>query len=173
MLDTGLHSVNANPQNSVTDPGSKFFHPGSRVKNSLTPGSGIGFFRISDPVSQTYIFEGLVTIFWVKTSIILGKLGQIFLQLIKNIIIFSFVKFVATKNGLTKKKFSPLSFIAVFGSEIRDPGWVKIRIRDKHPGSATLVKKILDPETQKIFFKLSEYDPGVKRQYWHIMCFYK
>jgi hypothetical protein len=25
------------------------------------------------------------------------------------------------------------------GSEIRDPGWVKIRIRDKHPGSATLL----------------------------------
>jgi hypothetical protein len=24
------------------------------------------------------------------------------------------------------------------GSEIRDPGWVKIRIRDKPPGSATL-----------------------------------
>jgi hypothetical protein len=24
------------------------------------------------------------------------------------------------------------------GSEIRDPGWVKIRIRDTHPGSATL-----------------------------------
>jgi hypothetical protein len=48
------------------------------------------------------------------------------------------VKFVATKNGLTKKNFSPLSFVAVFGSEIRDPGWVKIRIRDKHPGSATL-----------------------------------
>jgi hypothetical protein len=24
-------------------------------------------------------------------------------------------------------------------SEIRDPGWVKIGIRDKHPGSATLV----------------------------------
>ncbi len=24
-------------------------------------------------------------------------------------------------------------------SGIRDPGWVKIRIRDKHPGSATLV----------------------------------
>jgi hypothetical protein len=23
---------------------------------------------------------------------------------------------------------------------IRDPGWVKIRIRQKHPGSATLVK---------------------------------
>jgi hypothetical protein len=33
------------------------------------------------------------------------------------------------------------------GSEIRDPGWVKIRIlpgsgiRDKHPGSATLGKR--------------------------------
>jgi hypothetical protein len=27
------------------------------------------------------------------------------------------------------------------GSEIRDPGWVKIRIRDKNPGSATLVCK--------------------------------
>ncbi len=26
------------------------------------------------------------------------------------------------------------------GSDIRDPGWVKIRIRDKHPGSATLDK---------------------------------
>jgi hypothetical protein len=25
------------------------------------------------------------------------------------------------------------------GSEIRDPGWLKIRIRDKHPGSATLI----------------------------------
>jgi hypothetical protein len=40
---------------------------------------------------------------------------------------------------MTKKIFSPLSFVAVFGSEIRDPGWVKIRIRDKHPGSATLI----------------------------------
>ncbi len=34
--------------------------------------------RISDPGSQPHIFEGLVIIFWVKTSIILGKLGQIF-----------------------------------------------------------------------------------------------
>ncbi len=44
----------------------------------LNPGSGIGFFRIpdlgswiSDPGSQTHIFESLVTIFWVKISIIL------------------------------------------------------------------------------------------------------
>jgi hypothetical protein len=32
------------------------------------------------------------------------------------------VKFVATKKGLTKIFFSPLSFDAVLGSEIRDPG---------------------------------------------------
>jgi hypothetical protein len=39
---------------------------------------------------------------------------------------------------MTTNFFSPLSFVAVFGSGIRDPGWVNIRIRDKHPGSATL-----------------------------------
>ncbi len=40
--------------------------------------------------------------------------------------------------------FLPSSFVAVFesgirGSEIRDPRWIKIGIRDKHPGSATLI----------------------------------
>ncbi len=39
-----------------------------------------------------------------------------------------------------------MSFIAVFGSGIRDPGWVKIRIRDKHPVSATLNNKIKRPQ---------------------------
>ena len=67
-----------------------------------------------------------MTILWVKTSIILGKLCQIyFLQHIKNKIIISFVKFVATKNGLAKKDFSHLSFVAVFGSGMaknQDPG---------------------------------------------------
>jgi hypothetical protein len=38
MLDTGVHSVNADPQNSVTDPGSKFFHPGSKF---FHPGSRV------------------------------------------------------------------------------------------------------------------------------------
>jgi hypothetical protein len=50
---------------------------------------------------------------------------------------------------MTTNFFSPLSFIAVFGSGIRDPGsgiqdpgWVKSGsgIRDKHPGSATLFR---------------------------------
>ncbi len=36
---------------------------------------------------------------------------------------FNFVKFVVTKNGMGKNQ---------------DSGWVKIRIRDKLPGSATL-----------------------------------
>jgi hypothetical protein len=39
---------------------------------------------------------------------------------------------------MTTNFFSPFSFIALFGPGIQDPGWVKIRIRDKHPGSATL-----------------------------------
>ena len=50
------------------------------------------------------------------------------------------MKFVATKIGLTKKIFHPCHLLLFLdpGSEIRDPGWVKIRIWDKHPGSATL-----------------------------------
>jgi hypothetical protein len=53
----------------------------------------------------------------------------------------NFFKFVATKKGMTIHFFSSLSFLLLFldpGSEIRNLGWVKIRIRDKHPGSATL-----------------------------------
>jgi hypothetical protein len=34
--------------------------------------------------------------------------------------------------------FSTCFWIRDPRSGIRDPGWVKIRIRDKHPGSATL-----------------------------------
>ncbi len=42
------------------------------------------------------------------------------------------------KMKCTTNFFSSLFFVAVFGSGIRDPGWIKISIRDKHPGSATL-----------------------------------
>ncbi len=41
----------------------------------LDPGSGIGFFQIPDLGSQTHIIESLVTIFWIKCSIILWKLA--------------------------------------------------------------------------------------------------
>jgi hypothetical protein len=45
-----------------------------------------------------------------------------FLEQFKNKIILHFGKFVATKKCLTKDFFSPLSFLPVFGSGIRDPG---------------------------------------------------
>jgi hypothetical protein len=54
------------------------------------------------------------------------------------------VEVVVTKKDMTTNLFSPLCFVAVFGqgSKIRDPGWVKIRIRDKYPGSATLPRML-------------------------------
>jgi hypothetical protein len=67
------------------------------------------------------------------------KIGpNFFLLYFKNKIIYNFVKFVATKKGLTKNFFSPLSLVAVFGSGIPDPGWVKIRIRD--PGETPRIR---------------------------------
>ncbi len=91
----------------------------------LTPGSAIGLFRIPDLGSRipNPYFWGLGDNFLGKNLYNSWKIGpNFFLQHIKNKIIFSSVKFVATKNGLTKKNFSPLSFVAVFGSGIRDPG---------------------------------------------------
>ncbi len=110
------------------DPGSgAFLTPGSGIRNRFFPDPGS---RISDPGSQTHIFEGFSDNFLGKNFNNSWKIGpNFFLQHIKYKIIFSFVKFVATKNGVTKKNFSPLSFVAVFGSGIRD----------KHPGSATLL----------------------------------
>ncbi len=52
------------------------------------------------------------------------------------------MKFVATKQVWQLIFFHPSLWVAVFGSGIRDPGWVKIRIRDKHPGSATLLATV-------------------------------
>jgi hypothetical protein len=75
-----------------------------------------------------------VTIFWVKKNSFNGnslKIGpNLFLQHFKTKIIINFVKFVATKKGMTTNFFSPLSFVAVSGFGIRDPGWVKIWIRN-------------------------------------------
>ncbi len=57
---------------------------------------------------------------------------------------------------MTSIFFSPLSFVLLFldpGSEIRDPGRVKIRIRDKHPWSATLpatVMSCIDPSVRTV-----------------------
>jgi hypothetical protein len=84
----------------------------------LDPGSGIGFFRIPDP--NLY--------FWELSDNFLGKkfynplkIAPIFfLQHFKNKIIYNFVKFVAMKKVWQHIFFSTLSFVAVFGSGIRD-----------------------------------------------------
>jgi hypothetical protein len=98
------------------DPGPGLFRP-----MDSNPGSGIGFFsgyRIPNP----YFWE-LSDNFWGKKFYNSLKIGPNFVfQQFRNKIIFNFVKFVATKKGLTTNFFSPLSFVAVFGSGIRDPG---------------------------------------------------
>jgi hypothetical protein len=53
------------------------------------------------------------------------------------------VKFVATETGLTTNYFSFLSFVAVFGSGIRD----------KRPGSATLEKS---SERKRVFISWAD-----------------
>ncbi len=88
----------------------------------LDPGSKIGFFRIPDLGSQSHIFESLMIIFCIKSSIILWKLAQIFLFSNSNTNNFQFCEIWANKTRYDKKKFSPLSFVSVFGSGIRDPG---------------------------------------------------
>ncbi len=105
------------------------------IRCFLTPGSGIRKRFFPDPRSRIpnpYFWE-LSDSFSSKKFYNSMKSGP--LQHFKNKIIFNYVKFVATKQGMTTI-FTPL-FCCCFW--IRDPRWVKIRIRDKHPGSATLV----------------------------------
>ncbi len=97
----------------------------------LDPGSGIGFFWIPDlrsRIPNPY--------FWELSDNFLGekfynslKIGpNFFLQHFKNKIIFNFGKFVAQNFFATL--FYCCFWIRDPGSEIRDPGWVKIRIQD-------------------------------------------
>ncbi len=119
-----------------------FLSCGSGIRCLFDPGDPECYFRISDPGSQTHIAKRLVTIFWVKSTIILCEMAKknfFTCSKIKNKIIFSFVIFGTPKKGWTTN-FSPFSFVAVVWSGIRDRGsgmdenW----IREKHPGSATL-----------------------------------
>jgi hypothetical protein len=114
---------------------------GSGIRCFLTPGpgSGIGFFRIPDLGSRIptpYFLELSDKLLGKKFYNSLKTGPNCFLQHLR-------IKFVATKKGLKTNFFSLLSFVALLfldpGSEVRDPEWVKIRIRDKHPGSATLL----------------------------------
>ncbi len=97
---------------SVADP-----DPGSGIGCLLAPGSGIRNRFIPDPGSQTHIFESLLTTFWVKSSIILYILGNLWLQ--KNV---------------WQKIFFHSSLFYLFldpGFGIRDPGF---GIRDPRSG---------------------------------------
>jgi hypothetical protein len=59
------------------------------------------------------------------------KIGpSFFLQAFKNKIIFNFVKFLATKKGMTTNFLSSLPVVTVFGSGIGDP-----RSGTRDPGS--------------------------------------
>ncbi len=91
----------------------------------LTPGYGI----IPDLESPTHIFESLVTIFWVKITTILYSY----------FFLYMFNKLWQQKK-VRQAYFFPSFSVAVVGSEIRNPRWIKNRIRNKHPGSATLNK---------------------------------
>ncbi len=90
-------------------------------------GSGSGmrnrFFLIQDLGSQTHIFESLMTIFWVKSYIILckyTKLALIFSFASSKVRKFLILWYLWLQKKTTNNCFSPLSFLDVFGSEIRD-----------------------------------------------------
>ncbi len=90
----------------------------------LDQGSGIGFFRISDPGSQIpnpYIWEHIENFLGKNFNNSLKIGPNFFLYHFKNNIIFNFVKFMTTKKSMIKKIFSPLSFVTVFGSGINIP----------------------------------------------------
>ncbi len=92
---------------------------------TLDTWSGIGFFRIPDlgsRIPNPYLWE-LSDIFLGKKFTNSCKCGpNFFVQHFKKKIIYNFVKFMAIKKGMTTNFFSPLPFVAVFGSGIRDPG---------------------------------------------------
>ncbi len=83
-----------------------------------------------------------------------------FLQLFKTKIIFNFVKFAAREKVMTTNFFSPLSFVAVFGTGIRDPGSGLGKIQD--PGSGI---NIPDPPQWDLetFLHHYMYVPGWSR----------
>ncbi len=126
-------------RSSVADPvpgSGAFLTPGSGIRNRFFPDS-LGS-RITNPYFWELSENFLVKKFYDSLKIDLN----FFLQHIKTKIIYNFVKFVATYKVMTTNFFSPLSFVAVFGSGIRDGQKSGSGIRDKHLGSATLHRSI-------------------------------
>jgi hypothetical protein len=133
---------------SVADPdlgSGAFLTPGSGIRNRFIP-------DLRSRIPKSY-FSELSDNFLSKKFCNSLKFGpNFFLHLFKKKIILHFVKFVATKKMYENKFFSAHLFCSCFW--IRDAGWVKIRIRDKHPGSATLAK----PRRVKSAFHLNSVD---------------
>ncbi len=105
----------------ISDSGSRISDSGSRISDSGSRIPTPYFLELSDKFLGKKFYNSL------KTG------PNFFVQ---------FCEIFGYKKGLTTNFFSPLSFVAVFGSGIGDPEWEKIRIRDKHPGSATLIKML-------------------------------
>jgi hypothetical protein len=132
---------------SVADP-----DPGSSA--FLTPGSGIRNRSFPDPGSQTHIFDN----FWGKKFYNSLKIDtHFFLQTSKNKIIYNFVNFAAIKKVLTTHFFSPLSFVTVFGSGIRDTGSGMGKNQD--PGSGI---NIPDPQHWSQEFQCCGSGSGIR-----------
>ncbi len=116
----------------IREPGS-----GAFLTLDLDPGSGIGFFpdlgsrfRIPTP----YFLE--------LSDKFLGKKFYNSLKTGPSFFHFSILWNLWLQKKVWQQIFFHPSLLLLFldpGSEIRDPEWVKIRIRDKHPGSATLI----------------------------------
>ncbi len=111
----------------------------------LTPGSGIRnrfFADLGSRIPNPY--------FWELIDNLLGKKFYNSLKIGPNYFLkhfkknnFKFCEICGYKKWYDNKFFFSPLFCCCFcvldpRSRIRDPGWVKIRIRDKHPGSTTL-----------------------------------
>ncbi len=109
-----------------------YFRPVFRIRDSVPfdPWTGIRNRFFPDPIPIPYFLE--------LSDNFLGKKFYNSLKTEKNKLIFNFVKFVATKKGLTTIFFLTPLFCCCFW--MRDPKWVKIWIRDVYPGSATLLQ---------------------------------
>jgi hypothetical protein len=109
---------------------------GSVIRNRFFSGS-----RISDPGSQTHIFESLVTIFWLKSSVILGKFAQIFSSAFQKRNSFQFCEICGYRKRYDKKFFFTACPFFCCCFWIRDPGSGMGKSQD--PGSGI---NIPDPQ---------------------------
>ncbi len=105
---------------------------GSGIQCLFEPWIRDRFFPDAGSRFQNPYFWELSDNFWVKSSIILWKLAKIFFFSSSKIEYFQFGEICGYKKKGMTTNFFPFSLLLLFldpGPEIRDPGWVKIRIR--------------------------------------------